>query len=311
MRITQRAVAQTSLQGLNQNMAALAKLQQQMTSGKTISKPSDSPVGTNKSMLTRQEMSAVEQQARNISDGKGWLDAADTALTSMATQVNRVRDLALQASNSGATSPAAREALAAEMDALRSSLLGVANQTVSGRPLFGGATVGSQAYDATGTFVGVGGKRDVGGLATDITVPLNRRVTDSEEIRIDITGPEAFGDQYGGADDLFAVIARTAASVRAGDAGSSALAANIAALDVAKDRLIGAAADVGARTARIERVEQVNADRKLTLTSQLSSIEEVDLPRTIMELNLQQTGYEAALSATSKAIQPSLVDFLR
>ena len=31
MRITQRAVAQTSLQGLNQNMAALAKLQQQMT----------------------------------------------------------------------------------------------------------------------------------------------------------------------------------------------------------------------------------------------------------------------------------------
>jgi flagellar hook-associated protein 3 FlgL len=310
MRITQRAVAQTSLQGLNQNMAALSKLQQQMTSGKTISKPSDSPIGTNKSMQTRQAMSAADQQARNISDGKGWLDAADTALTSMSAQVRRVRDLALQGANSGAMSESARGAIAAEMEALRESLLGVANQTIGGRPIFGGATVGGQAYDSAGKFVGVGGKQDVGGVATDITVPLNRRVSDSEEIRIDITGPEAFGDQYGGADDLFAVIATTAASVRDGS-DPAALATDIAALDKAMDRLVNAAANVGARAARLENADQVNADRRLTLTAQLSEIEEVDLPRTIMEINLQQTGYEAALSATAKAIQPSLADFLR
>jgi flagellar hook-associated protein 3 FlgL len=309
MRITQRAVAQTSLQGLNQNMAALAKLQQQMTSGKTISKPSDSPVGTNKSMQTRQSMSAAEQQARNISDGKGWLDAADTALTSMSTQIRKVRDLALQGSNTGAMSPAAREAVAAEMEALRESLLGVANQSIGGRPIFGGATISGQAYDATGKFVGVGGKQGVGGVATDITVPLMRRVSDSEEIRIDITGPEAFGDQADG-DDLFAVIARTAASVRDGS-DPAALATDITALDKAMNRLVNAAANVGARSSRLEKAEQVNADRRLTLTAQLSDIEEIDLPKVLMEVNLQKTGYEAALSATAKAIQPSLVEFLR
>ncbi|MEO2105974.1 MAG: flagellar hook-associated protein 3, partial [Actinomycetota bacterium] len=39
--------------------------------------------------------------------------------------------------------------------------------------------------------------------------------------------------------------------------------------------------------------------------------EDVDLPETIMELQLQEVAYQAALNATSRVIQPSLLDFLR
>ena len=39
--------------------------------------------------------------------------------------------------------------------------------------------------------------------------------------------------------------------------------------------------------------------------------ESIDLPNTIMRLQMQQVGYEAALSATSKALQPTLLDYLR
>ena len=46
-------------------------------------------------------------------------------------------------------------------------------------------------------------------------------------------------------------------------------------------------------------------------TSQLSDVEDVDLPKAIMEMQLQQTSYQAALAATAKVIQPSLIDFLR
>ena len=75
MRITQRAVALTSLQGLNRNLDAVGKLQQQLTSGKLITMPSDSPTGTNRAMQTRADQAAAAQQARNISDAKSWLDA--------------------------------------------------------------------------------------------------------------------------------------------------------------------------------------------------------------------------------------------
>jgi len=52
-------------------------------------------------------------------------------------------------------------------------------------------------------------------------------------------------------------------------------------------------------------------DRLLSVTTQLSDIEDIDLPKTIMDMQLQQTSYQAALAATAKVIQPSLIDFLR
>ncbi|MGY1772908.1 flagellar hook-associated protein FlgL [Blastococcus sp. SYSU D00813] len=311
MRVTQRAIAQTSLLGLYANQDRISKLQQQLTSGKVISSPSDSPTGTNRAMQIRKDASAVDQQARNISDGKGWLEAADSALESMLSQVRRVRDLTVQGLNTGAMSDAARAAIQTEVDSLRESLLGLANQTISGRPVFGGATTGTQAYDASGAYVGVGGTTvDGGGVVTDLTVPLTRRISDSEVVRVDLTGPEAFGDQRTGRD-LFAIVGDIADHVLTAGADASDLRTDLDALDGAMNRLLTAAADIGSRAARLDRAGQVNADLQLTLKSQLADVEEIDLPKTIMELNLSKTGYEAALSATAQSIQTSLVDYLR
>ena len=52
-------------------------------------------------------------------------------------------------------------------------------------------------------------------------------------------------------------------------------------------------------------------DRMLNLRSSLAEVEDTDLPRTIMELQMQEIAYQAALGATSRAMQPSLLEFLR
>jgi len=82
-------------------------------------------------------------------------------------------------------------------------------------------------------------------------------------------------------------------------------------LDSAGDLMKSALSDVGARYNRITQMKDSAQDRLLTVTSQLSDIEDVDLPKTIMELQVQQTSYQAALAASAKVIQPSLIDFLR
>jgi flagellar hook-associated protein 3 FlgL len=277
------------------------KLQQQLTSGKQISAPSDSPTGTNQALQIRQDQSATAQQAANISDGQGWLDATDSALTSMIDQVQRIRALTVTGLNAGTMSASARKAVGAEVAGLRDALLGLANSTVNGRPLFGGATTGSTAYDTTtGDYVGVGG-------ANGIPVVENaRRVSDADVVRVDVTGPEAFGAP--GAGDLFSVVAEIAADV-VDDPGS--LATDLGALDVALERLLGATATIGARAARMEAAATVNAELQLTLSGRLAGVEDIDIAKTIMDLNQQQVGYQAALQATAQVIQPTLVDFLR
>jgi flagellar hook-associated protein 3 FlgL len=54
-----------------------------------------------------------------------------------------------------------------------------------------------------------------------------------------------------------------------------------------------------------------NSSDALTMKKNLSNIEDVDLAKVMMDLQVQQVAYQAALSATARAIQPSLSDFLR
>ena len=77
------------------------------------------------------------------------------------------------------------------------------------------------------------------------------------------------------------------------------------------DKKILAILQVNGRLSNQDIADQVNSSSALTLQAKLSSTEDVDLPKTIMELQMQQTGYQAALSITAKALQPTLVDFLR
>ena len=298
MRITHRAVTQTALLGLNNNLSDVAKLQQQLTSGKQISSPSDSPTGTNKALQIRQDQSAVQQFAKNISDGQSWLDATDTALNTAIGQVQRVRALTVQAMNTGSTSTSSQKAIAVEVAALRDSLLGVANSSINDRALFGGVTQGSAAYDAdSGAYVG----------APATGEGITRRVSNADRIRIDVTGHEAFGVPSTGEPDLFGLVGKIATDV---ESAPDALSADLEKLDVALERLLGAAASVGARSARMEAAGQVNTDLQLTLASQLVDVEDIDLAKTIMELNQTEVGYKAALQATAQVIQPTLVDFL-
>jgi len=62
---------------------------------------------------------------------------------------------------------------------------------------------------------------------------------------------------------------------------------------------------------RVEQMDQSADDRVLSLNASLRDIEDIDLPKTILELQLQQIAYQAALGATQRIITTSLADFLR
>jgi flagellar hook-associated protein 3 FlgL len=299
VRVTQRAVTLTSVQGLYSNLNAVSKLQQQLTSGKTISRPSDDPTGTNTALMTRQSLAGNAQQARNITDGQSFLAQTDSTLQTMLAQVQKVRELTVQALNSGSLDGTSLQDIATQVTGLRDSLLGQANTVVNGRALFGGITSGTAAYDKNGGYVGAGD-------GTNPATAVSRRVSDVEAIRVDISGPEAFG-KPGSGKDLFAVTANIAADVQ----NTSKLQADLGDLDTVLKGMTTALADVGTRAARMDAAAQNNVSQQLNLQSKQSQTEDIDLAKTIMNLQMQQNGYQAALSATAKAISPSLSDYLR
>jgi flagellar hook-associated protein 3 FlgL len=292
-RVTESSIHTRVLANLQRNIARGEKIQEQLSSGKQINRPSDSPTGTVTSMQLRGESRAVQQYSRNADDGLGWLSTLDSTLSNTSTLVNRARDLTVQGLSSGTNTPQSNEALATEIDQIKSSLIGYANTKYLDRPVFGGTTTGDTAYDVAGNYVGDAGQ-------TTRTVGANSKV------RVDATGPEAFG---AGNTQLFTVLQGISDSIRSGD--SDALNAGLDKLDKASDLMKNTLSDVGARYNRVTQMKQSAQDRLLSVTSQLSDVEDVDLPKTIMDMQLQQTSYQAALAASAKVIQPSLIDFLR
>jgi flagellar hook-associated protein 3 FlgL len=294
-RVTQRSIATHTLVGLQSNLGRLGDIQQRLSSGKQISKPSDSPTGTVAAMQLRGEIRDNQQWSRNADDGLGWLGTIDQTLTSSLDSVRRARELTLTGLNSGATSPDSASALAAEVDQLRQGLIGLANTTYLDRPVFGGTTGGAQAYDSAATYIGPAS-----------SPPILRTVGANATVRVDQTGPEVFGPA--GAD-LFSALADISTAMRAGD--QAGLTAGLGSLDVAMRRIQGKVAEVGAGYNRLEQMQTSADDRVISLKTALSNIEDVDLPATIVELNLAQVAQQAALAATQRVITPSLADFLR
>ncbi len=61
-------------------------------------------------------------------------------------------------------------------------------------------------------------------------------------------------------------------------------------------------AEIGARTNRVEYALTAATDASLRLTSSLSEIENTDLVKATVDLQLQEVAYQAALGATSRVI---------
>jgi flagellar hook-associated protein 3 FlgL len=217
--------------------------------------------------------------------------------------LGRVKELVLQGLN-GSSDPVQRGNIAQEVISLRDTLVGQANAKYLDRPIFGGNAGGTAAYDQT-----AGGNFKFIGSAND---QIERRVGPNQKVRVNLTGPEVFGPDSatgGISGNLFQVVDQIATDLQSNNAG--ALSADLAALDTRRVTVENQLGAVGARYNQVDGMKARAEDQQVTMKNGLSEVENIDLPKTIVDLQLQEIAYKSALSATSRVIQPSLLDFLR
>ena len=292
IRVTQNMVTGRSLTSLQAGLDRLAQTQEKLSTGKNLNRPSDSPTDATTSMKIRVQLAETQQHVRNAQNGLGWLDVTDSTLSGMADNLRRVSELALQGANASITGSTST-ALATEVAQIREGLLAQANTTYLDRPIFGGVTAGTQAFDASGAYVGA-------------DAPVQRSVADGVKVRIDISGTTVVGPN--GAN-LFDDLAALENALRLGD--KAGIQAGIAAVTERQRAVSDAQAAVGASYNRADAAERKGQDALVTLRSALSEVEDTDLPKAMVDLQMHEVAYQAALASTARVMQPSLVDFLR
>jgi len=161
MRLGSANAYDNSLAKLTSHQAGLSELQEKLTAGKRVLRPSDDPTGAAQAERAMTRISRIEVEQRALNVQKNSMAMAESTLGNATETLQSIRDLVVSAGNAGYTS-VNRTSIAQQISALRDQLFGYANKVDSnGVPLFGGLGSASSPFTdaATGvTFNGVAGQ---------------------------------------------------------------------------------------------------------------------------------------------------------
>ena len=137
MRITNSMMMGNYLSDLSGNLNRLSKYLQQQTTGKSINRISDDPVGVTKSLLARNRLTGTERYQENVKTSQSWLKETEAAASSLNDIIQQAYERAVSASN-GHLSEDNLKAIAEDIAQLKGELLSTANAMIGDSYLFAG-----------------------------------------------------------------------------------------------------------------------------------------------------------------------------
>jgi flagellar hook-associated protein 3 FlgL len=300
-RITSDMVASSVLGGIESAQVALARTQAELSSGKSILQPSDNPYGASQIVELQSAIDGLSSYEQSAQNGLSWTNASSSALASIDSQVQRVRELVLQAGN-GTESPGDLEDIADEVEQLTEGVKQDALTQYDGQYVFSGTLTSTAPYTQ-------GAEDEYHGNAS----PVARALGPGSTVNVAVTLASALGSGTGAADGKLLDTLRTVAvNLRAGTPASvEALSTtDLKSLENNLNALSGLQAEAGSVTDQINIAISRISSLQSTDTLQLANVQDANIAKVTTEYSNEHAAFEAALKAGASIVQESLLEFL-
>jgi flagellar hook-associated protein 3 FlgL len=182
MRITEAILANNFLRDLRYNNLRLARVQEQMASGKLINSPSQDPTIADQVLDLTDHLRRAGEYMRNASVGSSFLSETDNMLAGVNDLAIQARALAVHAAT-GTMSASQRIGTASEVEQILNEVVDAGNRRFRGRYIFAGHNMLEAPFEVTAD--GVLYRGDMG--------RVTMRMSDTSTNFVNITGKEAFG----------------------------------------------------------------------------------------------------------------------
>jgi flagellar hook-associated protein 3 FlgL len=257
----------------------LAKVNEEVATGKRINRASDEPGRISQLHNVRQQLNNQGVYMKNASQAEQLLNVADTALKDIHATLSEARELAVQFANESYNSGQRAEA-ANVSSTLFDRALGSANIKFNERYIFAGTAYDDKAYDASGAYNGSTGSPEAV-VGDDLTVKTG---FDGSDLITDSS------DMFGAIDNLNTALSAndTAGIISALDDIDAALA------DVEKGMV-----EVGGEMRRSMDANGLAANLEVELRQTKASIEETNVVDAYSRLVQLQANFDAAMQVTS------------
>ena len=300
-RITQESLSRTTLSNIKLNYKKMQEIQEKLSSGKQINRPSDDPSGARKVLGLRAEELQVQQFLDNTETAKEQINYTSNTLESIQELFLKIKNLAIQAGND-TLGQSDRNIIANELDELLESVLQNANTDNNGRYIFSGTKTLTSAFTAT---------RDSNGNISSVSYNGN-----NEEIKYQI-GPDTFiqvnlpGGKLFQDNKAFSTLISLRDSLKASTFDSTAFSNLRNTLDTATNALSTEITRFGAKANRLEMTTNSLGNSQTALKELISYTEDADIASLIMDLKHQENVLQSSLKTGAMVIQSTLLDFLR
>lgn len=290
MRVPDSLFTQMSLRSLSGRRTDYLKAQQQASTGLRVEKPSDDPTAAARARRFRSQQKRADGHARAIDHATTALSAADNAMSSASSTIQRARELAIQGLNDTLSS-SERQSISEEISALREHMRAVANTETAGRYIFGGLADDQPPFPA--------GSNVYAGDATEQEVEVSPGV----RVPLGISGDQIFS--VAGQSNVFDALDTIITGLQADD--TTVMRDGLDRIVLAQDLIHEKWSEVGTHMTSVDIAATVVDRNSYSASDSLSREIEVDAFTAFSGLSTAQSALEAAVSLASQLPPPGLI----
>ena len=306
MQISTNLMFDKAISQMGKTKDRLGQVQLQLSTTKSIIKPSDSPDKT--TTITRLQ-SAITRQDSYVSTIKNTTDKLslqETALKSSSDILVRMKELAIQSAND-TVSAQDRKEIAIEVAGLRDQIRSLANtQDVNGNYIFAGAKVSSPAFlkNPNGVIDYNGDQnRSLAQIGTSLKLQMN---TPGSDAFVRVQRPDGKGGNVG--VGFFQSLGDLISAVQNSD--QSNIQRGLSELSSLTLGVTEANANVGTGLQAVDSQTSILSEVNLRLQTTLSDVQDLDYTTAITKMNKDQLALEAAQSSFAKISKLSLFTYM-
>lgn len=298
MRITFMSGYAGTLSDLERVATELSRRQQEVSSGKRVTVPSDDPGSMAASVRERAEIAAVDQFSLTTDNVSSRMMVADTVLSDLVTKFTSARSTTV-ASQGTIQTASQRQASANELAGLRDAIYDDINTTFRGTYLFSGSKGSTPPYTkaADGTISAYQGD----------TTPMQVDIDRGREMQTTFVGSDI--SQGAETEDIFVSFSKLIEAVKTGD--QAAMSTGLDKLQKAFDRVVRVQSGVGANLNSLETAQTRLSSIKQSNTARLSKDEDANMAESITAMQQANTAYQSALGVVASRSKLSLLDYLK
>jgi len=304
MRISTNTIYQSGINKIGALQTEQAKLQQQISTGKRITSPSDDPVAAARVLELSYQQGVNAKFADNRQTAQIKLNTLESNMTSVTNLLVAAQSTLVGAGN-GVYSNQERAFIATELQGSLEALIGLANtKDAYGNYLYSGFQSDTPPFVAN-----AGGATFVGDSNQQLL-----QVDAQRQMAINVTGDTVF---QAGTDDVFATLSNivtllntpiTNAATQA--AFTSGLATAIGGLQTSVDNVLTVRANIGSKLNELDALDTAGSDRDLQYSKSISDLQDLDYASALSDLSKQQTIMEAAQKSFVATTSLSLFQFI-